>query len=823
MSDNGYGAVLSRHGFHGSGKKSFGDELVFILKRNGVEKGQYLSLLEDIFSSKETALLVGEKSIKIILDAVLAAMQKGASEENIELLQKINNVIKVGCLNGVLDKEQRVRTSDAAYRILKQGNVQLSIQYYMASIIRRTVYSLDLTSANLRGPLYSASIRLIFEHSPSIMKRTQKASSSTTPEGDEKIKNPVKALFVSELFAILSLTVYGSKEYAHKDSHQIIPLLCSYVSSTSGAEHAGMLNVTRRQALLCLRAYTVSAPQLLYPHWGTLFPMVSTVEQARTLPPTSIFGILLNDDAAEMKVAASEFLLAFVTSSQPYMVAVTSCAGHSASSGSFTSFTQALGATLRSVHRVLLCALTKAPFSSSSSSLLQSTFTQKVLLCLTKLVSIAPYKKLGEELLSGLIGCLPPYLSTVEGLGCLTGALNALAGSPVVASAIVSAGITRYIFATLSASKPVVLEGLKALGAIARGYPRSVEWAKIHDPLLGLLSRGDLMYQAVASVLSAATSSTDPDPDPMLWSSVVPKFLEKSVSHGDPAIKSASVTILANLSLGTYGLLTAAQKDFVKATVLHSIESLSPAVRAAGWGVFSVLCMFASDPQWVSQVVSLGESKVLKDSVQNVRIKALQALGNCPSIDGLDAKTMAKVAGVLVDASADHSHEKVQVHALRGLASIFSDHPEALTQAQMEKACKAVIKVISSEGIHPKTLWNACIVLGSVIASPLCPKYRESGVNALCTLLRTTQNYKVKIQASQALGLVPSAESVHLILSVLSSELHEMRVEPQQRYQKQTEITAKYKDNLFRMVNIKKIEIFPYPVYSSMYVLFCYS
>lgn len=792
MNDNGYGGVLAKHGFHANGKRPLGDELVCIMRKSGIEKGTFLSLLGDIFSNKETALLVGEKSTKIIMDAVLAAMQKGASEENIELLREINNVFKVGCMNGVLDKEQRIRAADTAFKILKQDKFQLSTQYYMASIIRRTVYNVDLALTTLQGPLYATVIRLIFEHTPQIVKRVQKPSKSTN-ENDDKPKNPAKILFISELFAILSLTVYGSKEYAHKDSHQIIPLLCSYISSSSGAEYAGMANIARRQALFCLRAYTVSAPQLLYPHWGTLLPTVSTVVQARTLLPTSVFGILLNDDTMEMKLAASEFLIAFVGSSQPYMVAVTSSYRHSASAGSFTSFTQALGTTMRSLHRVLLCALSKPPLSP---------FTQKILLCLTKLVAIAPYEKLGEELLSDAITYLPPYLSSVDGLTCLTSVLNALAGSPAIASSIASTDINKYVLTSLSASKSVVLEGLKALSAIAKGYPRSVDWSKMHGPLFGLLSRGDPMHQAVVSVLSAATAAVEPGPDPMLWGSIVLKFLESSVMSTDPVIQSSSISILANFSIKTYNSLTPAQKGFVKSTVLRSIESASPSVRAAGWNVFGVVGMIACDPQWISQIVSLGETKVLRDSVQNVRIKALQALGNCPSIGNIDAKTMTKVAGILVDASADLVHEKVQVHALRGLACVFSDHPKVLTQAQMEKACNAVIKTVSSESVHPKTLWNACIVLGSVVASPLCVKYRVDCIKTLCTLLKTTQNYKVKIQASQALGMIPPSESVILAMNALSTELHSLRNDPQQGYQKQSEITAKYKDNLIKTVNI---------------------
>ena len=789
---NDYAAVFSKCGFPVSGKRPLGDELVCVLKRVGPENSSFLFLLESLFSAKEVAQLIDNKSIKLVIESISTVVQKGAIEENFELLREINGVIRAGCMSGVFSKELRAYVTEVAHKNLSRDKAQLSTRYYLASIIRRSIYSLDLNSTALRSPLYATVVRLILMYDDQL-----KPLSVTTQSTDEqsKSKNPAVALFISELFAILSFTVNGSKELANKDHYQLVPLLCSYISSVPSSGHASIVNHPRRQALFCLRAYTTSSPQLLYPHWGTLFPSVSTLEQGYALSPTSVFGIFLNDSDTEMRAAAGEFLLAFVTSLRPYMVAVTSLRGHSESAGSFTSFTQALGHVLCSVHRILLCALKKP---SSSSSLVQ-----KALLCLTKLAGTAPYERLGGELLSDAVLCVSPYLRSVDGLACLGAIVGALAENSMVASAVLSADISEHILTALSSTRLVVLEALKAFGALAKNYPEPIDWCKYRGPLLGLLSRGDGTSAAVVTALSVAATTENHGASTSLWGFIVPEVLSCCTSkEKDSLTQSTATSTLASIAPDIYNSFSRSQKDCVKQAITRSLGSSYPAVRAAGWGAFGVVCMIASDSHWVSRVVFAEESKVLRDPVQNVRVKALQAFGNCPSIgNSLDVKTMSKVAEVLVAAAADHAHEKVQVHALRGLTTIFSEQPDLLSQPQVDKACKAVVTTVLSKGLHPKTYWNACIVLGAVVASKRCAMFHADGTNALCVLLGSTQNYKVKTQASQALGMMSPTGNVICALKALGSELYKLKHESRRGSQWQSDATSKYRDGLLRTVS----------------------
>ncbi|RUS80031.1 hypothetical protein EGW08_012201, partial [Elysia chlorotica] len=148
----------------------------------------------------------------------------------------------------------------------------------------------------------------------------------------------------------------------------------------------------RHSALICfLNIVRIVEKKVMFGYWSSFLPDLSSTSTAQQTQ--SLFTVILKDPSPKCRVAAVASLTCMLEATRNLLAAAQDVTTHQPSPA-FTTFSAALGATCREMHRCLLQALVAENFNSVLTQIIK---------CLANLVSNVPYHRLNPGLLTKVL------------------------------------------------------------------------------------------------------------------------------------------------------------------------------------------------------------------------------------------------------------------------------------------------------------------------------------------------------------------------------------------------------------------------------------
>ncbi|XP_059614918.1 HEAT repeat-containing protein 6 [Phlebotomus argentipes] len=263
-----------------------------------------------------------------------------------------------------------------------------------------------------------------------------------------------------------------------------------------------------------------------------------------------------------------------------------------------------------------------------------------------------------------------------------------------------------------------------------------------------------------------------------LWLIVLPSVTEQ-LQGSVVTIKIICCDALSNIGGHVYEALPR-DKQFLVLSLLHGNTSNNETiVRASACRALSVFAQFPSlrddlvfvenTAEMVADLVPVGE--------ELSRVKAAWALGNITDIQHLKSDSpldrlrddlLMKMLRISIGACEDQY--KVRYNIVRAIGNLlFLVREDLLSQPAWQDLVRTVVEclIVNARDVkYTKVRWNACYALGNMMRNPCF--YTDTAVKrlnwqtrvfpTLCDLIVKNPNFKVRINATVALGTVPRRE-----------------------------------------------------------------
>uniref|UniRef100_A0A3P8YRI8 HEAT repeat-containing protein 6 n=1 Tax=Esox lucius TaxID=8010 RepID=A0A3P8YRI8_ESOLU len=502
----------------------------------------------------------------------------------------------------------------------------------------------------------------------------------------------------------------------------------SEFSDPEGAAHSKLRlyhSRVRQGVLLCLLTVVKAVDRrTLYGYWSSFIPDTPIGGP----PPLTLLTIVLKDPSPKVRTCALQVLSALLEGSRQFLGVAEDLAPPRTS---YTPFSFSMATTVRELHRSLSLAL----LAESSPH----TLTQ-VVKCLAHLVGNAPYNRLRPGLLSPLWRQIRPYLRHRD--------VNVRVSVLTLYGALVSA----------QAPLPEIQLLLTQPHTPPPQDTRNSQTPHTHTPPASHTpgeeeSRVPWLLQLCVSLVTQPRDDQSDSEGPGGGASV----LEPSPVRLE-ALQERSQTLCITVLLG----LTFSDNSLVKAA----------AVRALG--VYILFPCLREDVMFVADTAN-AILTALDDRSPNVRAKAAWSLGNLTdtlivNMGCLGEVFQEELSDMLVlqmvqsATKASTDKDRVKSNAVRALGNLLhflslGQLTRPVFQRPLEEAISALVTTVQSEATM-KVRWNACYALGNAFRNPALPldsaSWSASAFSALCSVVISCQNFKVRIKSAAALSVPAS-------------------------------------------------------------------
>eukprot|EP01116_Phalansterium_solitarium_P022355 TRINITY_DN7349_c0_g1_i1.p1 TRINITY_DN7349_c0_g1~~TRINITY_DN7349_c0_g1_i1.p1 ORF type:complete len:1198 (-),score=191.01 TRINITY_DN7349_c0_g1_i1:203-3742(-) len=577
----------------------------------------------------------------------------------------------------------------------------------------------------------------------------------------------------------------------------------------------------RLHALGCLAAIAKCSPKLLFAHWGLLLPPALGSQEP---PPASLLAVIISDKSPKVRTAAVGVVTCMLERSKAFLVAAVApsvpvshvnTAGRGGPSP-FTSFSAHLGGMIVQIHR---CLMTSLALETNPHTLLH------VLKCVGSMVQNVSYDRF-PGLLPDIFARFLDLVSHADAVRCavLSSTAGLVAGSSAELAVLLSTSplLDRVIdllppvgpepppgFQSLipqDASPPsseCVCLALSVLGntSVSHFHIFKPIWTRVNRQVLALLvggTKGDevVRQSAVVCVVQYLKSLLRHEPGHAASEQlrvVLPRLMPCCFDNSGQ-LRAHAFTSIANLNVETLRfLLWPELSGWLAALQPASCGDSSPIVRAAACRAMGVLVSFPA----VAPSSFLSDSastliRAMADSVVAVRIKAAWSLAvwcdvfrhpppPSQAIDVPHSDVQLQVLQCLTRAAL-RDNDKVRVSAVRGLG-LFGRDFQVASGAVVDDQVSSLVGAISAalRATSVKVCWNGCCAIGNLFRNrSLCAliarsDWLHSVLNLLISLMRQSLNFKVRINAAQALAvscdraLYPAGSLVHICAAAIDS------------------------------------------------------
>uniref|UniRef100_A0AAY5L420 HEAT repeat-containing protein 6 n=1 Tax=Esox lucius TaxID=8010 RepID=A0AAY5L420_ESOLU len=205
-----------------------------------------------------------------------------------------------------------------------------------------------------------------------------------------------------------------------------------------------------------------------------------------------------------------------------------------------------------------------------------------------------------------------------------------------------------------------------------------------------------------------------------------------------------------------------------------SDNSLVKAAAVRALGVYILFPCLREDVMFVADTAN-AILTALDDRSPNVRAKAAWSLGNLTdtlivNMGCLGEVFQEELSDMLVlqmvqsATKASTDKDRVKSNAVRALGNLLhflslGQLTRPVFQRPLEEAISALVTTVQSEATM-KVRWNACYALGNAFRNPALPldsaSWSASAFSALCSVVISCQNFKVRIKSAAALSVPAS-------------------------------------------------------------------
>ncbi|KAK2165572.1 hypothetical protein LSH36_48g03055 [Paralvinella palmiformis] len=331
---------------------------------------------------------------------------------------------------------------------------------------------------------------------------------------------------------------------------------------------------------------------------------------------------------------------------------------------------------------------------------------------------------------------------------------------------------------------PVRLESLQNLAVMARNYffllrpclfmMRDVGFCCLEDPDPVVKLHGTKLLEELGAVILQQNNDNVEDGPSLqvmtdFWMPLLNGPLPRALQTVDYiAVKSTVCDCLATIGSQVFEKMPFDKRILCITLMLglcddgdHHVRST--AVRALG--VYVLYPCLREDVSFVADVANC-IIKALQEQILGVRVKSAWSLGNLSDalvlnrtdndeafIEDFSDAQLLKLFEASIQASRDN--DKVKSNAVRAIGNLLRYLPNKCLenskfQPVTETAIQALVKNISTGNM--KVRWNACYATGNMFKNPLLPvgdsSWTESIFEALCSVIRSCKNFKVRINAA---------------------------------------------------------------------------
>uniref|UniRef100_A0A673XFJ6 HEAT repeat-containing protein 6 n=1 Tax=Salmo trutta TaxID=8032 RepID=A0A673XFJ6_SALTR len=344
---------------------------------------------------------------------------------------------------------------------------------------------------------------------------------------------------------------------------------------------------------------------------------------------------------------------------------------------------------------------------------------------------------------------------------------------------------------------PVRLEALQVLAHLVRGYfplcqvclcelgQVSARCLRETDPSIQLHGAklleelGTGIIQQYRPESSQSESCRVPIPQVVqFWVDVLSGPLNGALqSHQHPTLQTSACDTLSSILPQAFTQLPEKSQVLCVTVLLgltYSDNSLVKAAAVRALGVYILFPCLREDVMFVADTAN-AILTALDDRSPNVRSKAAWSLGNLTDTLIVNMECVGEffqeelsdmlVLQMLQSATkAAFDKDRVKSNAVRALGNLLhflsaSQLTRPGFQRPLEEAVSALVTTVQSEATM-KVRWNACYALGNAFKNPALPldsaSWSGDAFSALCCVVTSCQNFKVRIKSAAALSVPTS-------------------------------------------------------------------
>eukprot|EP00005_Dracoamoeba_jomungandri_P012933 CAMPEP_0174274186 /NCGR_PEP_ID=MMETSP0439-20130205/57149_1 /TAXON_ID=0 /ORGANISM="Stereomyxa ramosa, Strain Chinc5" /LENGTH=998 /DNA_ID=CAMNT_0015365805 /DNA_START=130 /DNA_END=3126 /DNA_ORIENTATION=- len=299
--------------------------------------------------------------------------------------------------------------------------------------------------------------------------------------------------------------------------------------------------------------------------------------------------------------------------------------------------------------------------------------------------------------------------------------------------------------------------------------------------------------KVIEDFLTSSLANDSEDPQPTLgqdvWFDLLDNYFPSFFTDYSPNVRACVSNCLSCISPEMFASLPVKYSVLIKMQTLGSITDAHPQVRAAASRTLGVYILFPclyEDPLFLSDA-ALGLVKALQDSNVNVRVKACWGLANLCDLMTQDQDTKSgssgsialmipeqiilKVCDTMVEGCKDI--DRIKANAVRGLGNLGRVVTIPKTDPNNNNKNKGPLfgieTKIAQSLVHSlstssaKVKWNTCYAITNFLCNPSISWCNNSTLiepllAGLITELQKSNNFKIRINASVALGMLEKRE-----------------------------------------------------------------
>ncbi|XP_045573444.1 HEAT repeat-containing protein 6 isoform X2 [Salmo salar] len=248
-------------------------------------------------------------------------------------------------------------------------------------------------------------------------------------------------------------------------------------------------------------------------------------------------------------------------------------------------------------------------------------------------------------------------------------------------------------------------------------------------------------------------------------------------SHQHPTLQTSACDTLSSILPQAFTQLPEKSQVLCVTVLLgltYSDNSLVKAAAVRALGVYILFPCLREDVMFVADTAN-AILTALDDRSPNVRSKAAWSLGNLTDTLIVNMECVGEVfqeelSDMLVlqmlqsATKAAFDKDRVKSNAVRALGNLLhflsaSQLTRPGFQRPLEEAVSALVTTVQSEATM-KVRWNACYALGNAFKNPALPldsaSWSGDAFSALCCVVTSCQNFKVRIKSAAALSVPTS-------------------------------------------------------------------